>query len=106
MTGSAKGRAWRGGRRGERTESVIPLPLFAVATLVELGVPDVSYHSFRKTVGTLIDGRVKVIGRLPGEATCLSLVWAVLDRGQPRLARRHPDIGDHPPAARPPRAAP
>src|SRR5271166_187298 len=24
--------------------------------------------------------RVKVIGRLPGEATCLSLVWAVLDR--------------------------
>ena len=80
MTGSAKGRAWRGGRRGERTESVIPLPLFAVATLVELGVPDVSYHSFRKTVGTLIDGRVKVIGRLPGEATCLSLVWAVLDR--------------------------
>ncbi len=59
---------------------MIPLPLFAVATLVELGVPDVSYHSFRKTVGTLIDGRVKVIGRLPGEATCLSLVWAVLDR--------------------------
>jgi len=24
--------------------------------------------------------RVKVIGRLPGEATCVSLVWAVLDR--------------------------
>ncbi len=24
--------------------------------------------------------RVKVIGRLPGEASCLSLVWAVLDR--------------------------
>jgi putative transposase len=24
--------------------------------------------------------RVKVIGRLPGEQTCLSLVWAVLDR--------------------------
>ena len=24
--------------------------------------------------------RVKVIGRLPGESTCLSLVWAVLDR--------------------------
>jgi putative transposase len=23
---------------------------------------------------------VKVIGRLPGEASCLSLVWAVLDR--------------------------
>jgi putative transposase len=23
---------------------------------------------------------VKVIGRLPGETTCLSLVWAVLDR--------------------------
>jgi transposase-like protein len=24
--------------------------------------------------------RVKVIGRLPGEHTCLALVWAVLDR--------------------------
>jgi len=24
--------------------------------------------------------RVKVIGRLPGEASCLGLVWAVLDR--------------------------
>jgi len=24
--------------------------------------------------------RVKVIGRLPGERSCLSLVWAVLDR--------------------------
>ncbi|MCE7882668.1 MAG: hypothetical protein DYH08_02190 [Actinobacteria bacterium ATB1] len=24
--------------------------------------------------------RVKVIGRLPGEASCLSLVWGVLDR--------------------------
>jgi transposase-like protein len=24
--------------------------------------------------------RVKVIGRLPGETTCLSLLWAVLDR--------------------------
>ncbi len=24
--------------------------------------------------------RVKVIGRLPGEASCLSLIWAVLDR--------------------------
>ena len=23
---------------------------------------------------------MKVIGRLPGETTCLSLVWAVLDR--------------------------
>jgi hypothetical protein len=24
--------------------------------------------------------RVKVIGRLPGETNCLTLVWAVLDR--------------------------
>jgi putative transposase len=24
--------------------------------------------------------RVKVIGRLPGETSCLSLVWVVLDR--------------------------
>jgi transposase-like protein len=27
--------------------------------------------------------RVKVIGRLPGEASCLNLVWAVLDRASP-----------------------
>ena len=41
--------------------------------------------------------RVKVIGRLPGEASCLSLVWAVLDRASggwrgltytPAIARR------------------
>ena len=30
--------------------------------------------------------RVKVIGRLPGESSCLSLVWAVLDRASRRLA--------------------
>ena len=29
--------------------------------------------------------RVKVIGRLPGETSCLNLVWAVLDR--------HPEAG-------------
>ena len=28
--------------------------------------------------------RVKVIGRLPGERTCLGLVWAVLDRASRR----------------------
>jgi putative transposase len=27
--------------------------------------------------------RVKVIGRLPGEHSCVSLVWAVLDRASP-----------------------
>ena len=27
--------------------------------------------------------RTKVIGRLPGETTCLTLVWAVLDRASP-----------------------
>lgn len=27
--------------------------------------------------------RVKVIGRLPGETSCLNLVWAVLDRASP-----------------------
>ena len=37
--------------------------------------------------------RVKVIGRLPGEASCLNLVWAVLERAS-RLARH-----DHGPAA-------
>ena len=28
--------------------------------------------------------RVKVIGRLPGETSCLNLVWAVLDRASRR----------------------
>lgn len=45
--------------------------------------------------------RVKVIGRLPGEASCLSLVWAVLDRASagwrglrytPTIARQITDI--------------
>jgi transposase-like protein len=45
--------------------------------------------------------RVKVIGRLPGEASCLSLVWAVLDRASagwrglrytPAIARQLADI--------------
>ena len=45
--------------------------------------------------------RVKVIGRLPGERSCLSLVWAVLDRTSrgrrgvdmnPRAVRRLQDL--------------
>ena len=45
--------------------------------------------------------RVKVIGRLPGEQSCLSLVWAVLDRASkgwrgltmtPRALRRLQDL--------------
>jgi putative transposase len=45
--------------------------------------------------------RVKVIGRLPGEHSCLSLVWAVLDRGSkgwrgltmtPKALRRLQDL--------------
>ena len=36
-------------------------------------------HSNERTFGES-RRRVKVIGRLPGERTCLSLVWAVLDR--------------------------
>jgi putative transposase len=61
--------------------------------------------------------RVKVIGRLPGEHTCLSLVWAVLDRASAgwrgltmtpiglrllhdlRHANLHPPTALHPPAA-------
>lgn len=55
--------------------------------------------------------RVKVIGRLPGENTCLSLVWAVLDRASrgwrgvthtPRSLRLLQDLRRqllHPPAA-------
>ena len=37
--------------------------------------------------------RVKVIGRLPGERWCVSLVWAVLDRASRGLARGDPDPG-------------
>ena len=40
--------------------------------------------------------RVKVIGRLPGETSCLSLVWAVLDRASRGWRGCHPDIGDRP----------
>jgi putative transposase len=45
--------------------------------------------------------RVKVIGRLPGEQSCLSLVWAVLDRASkgwrgltmtPKALRRLQDL--------------
>ena len=45
--------------------------------------------------------RVKVIGRLPGEQSCLSLVWAVLDRASkgwrgvtmtPKILRRLQDL--------------
>jgi transposase-like protein len=55
--------------------------------------------------------RVKVIGRLPGESSCLSLVWAVLDRAShgwrgltmtPKALRRLQDLRRqllHPPIA-------
>src|SRR5262249_30326119 len=46
--------------------------------------------------------RVKVIGRLPGETSCVSLVWAVLDRASrrwPRLPHRTPGT---PPTQAPP----
>ena len=66
--------------------------------------------------------RVKVIGRLPGEASCLNLVWAVLDRASrgwrsvamtqtgsassrtcaAPCSTRPPAPGPAPPAARPP----
>jgi putative transposase len=36
-------------------------------------------HFIERTFGET-RRRVKVIGRLPGEQSCLSLVWAVLDR--------------------------
>lgn len=36
-------------------------------------------HFIERTFGET-RRRVKVIGRLPGERSCLSLVWAVLDR--------------------------
>ena len=48
--------------------------------------------------------RVKVIGRLPGEASCLTLVWAVLDRASggwrgltytPAVARRLTELRHH-----------
>lgn len=66
--------------------------------------------------------RVKVIGRLPGEHSCLSLVWAVLDRASagwrgltmtadglrllqdPRRSHLEPpkQLRDHNPSAAPP----
>jgi transposase-like protein len=39
----------------------------------------VRHSNFERTFGET-RRRVKVIGRLPGERTCLGLVWAVLDR--------------------------
>jgi putative transposase len=54
--------------------------------------------------------RTKVIGRLPGETSCLGLVWAVLDRASrgwrgltmsPKALRRREDLRRqllHPPA--------
>ncbi len=39
----------------------------------------IRHSSFERTFGET-RRRVKVIGRLPGEASCLNLVWAVLDR--------------------------
>ncbi|MGE5697721.1 MAG: IS256 family transposase [Candidatus Sericytochromatia bacterium] len=63
--------------------------------------------------------RVKVIGRLPGEHSCLSLVWAVLDRasagwrgfaitpaGQRLLADLRHTLHDPPPPLRQPDPAP
>ncbi len=47
--------------------------------------------------------RAKVIGRFPGETSCLSLVWAVLDRASRGwLARPDHDPRRATPAARPP----
>jgi len=39
----------------------------------------IRHSNFERTFGET-RRRVKVIGRLPGEASCLNLVWAVLDR--------------------------
>ena len=39
----------------------------------------IRHSNFERTFGET-RRRVKVIGRLPGEHSCLSLVWAVLDR--------------------------
>ena len=40
------------------------------------------HSNFERTFGET-RRRVKVIGRLPGEHSCLSLVWGVLDRASP-----------------------
>ena len=76
------------------------------ALLVHLRFP--SEHRKRIRHSNLIERtfgetrrRVKVIGRLPGEQTCLSLVWAVLDRASkgwrgltmtPKAPRRLQDL--------------
>jgi hypothetical protein len=52
----------------------------AVTTIVPIG----SVRARRR----ILAGRVKVLGGLPGERSCLlSLVWAVLEPCQPGLAR-------------------
>jgi putative transposase len=42
--------------------------------------PRIRHSNFIERTFGETRGRVKVIGRLPGEHSCLSLVWAVLDR--------------------------
>ena len=50
--------------------------------------------------------RVKVIGRLPGETSCLNLVWAVLDRASRGWRGVNTTSTGTPPAARPTPPAP
>lgn len=42
--------------------------------------PRIRHSNFSERTFGETRRRVKVIGRLPGERSCLSLVWAVLDR--------------------------
>jgi len=52
-----------------------------LTALPGLGSRDPALHFIERTFGQ-IRRRVKVIGRLPGENSCLSLVWAVLEPGR------------------------
>ncbi|WP_414637261.1 hypothetical protein [Actinophytocola sp.] len=45
--------------------------------------------------------RAKVIGRFPGETSCISIVWAVLDRASRGWLRPHHDPSWAPAPARP-----
>ncbi len=86
-----------------------PLTVKTTAGPVTLSRPKLRGTTIERTFGET-RRRVKVMGRLPGERSCLSLVWAVLDRSSrgwrgvemtPKVVRelqllRHEQLGPPP----------
>ena len=50
----------------------------AVYRLVQEALTNAAKHLLERSLGE-VKRRTKVIGRFPGETSCLTLVWAVLD---------------------------